>query len=126
MTRARRWKIVATPFFSAWVHRISEGDDRPMHTHPWPNVSVILRGSYRERTPAGAFVRAPGDIIHRRAEDAHAIEILERPCWTLFLTGPERWVQRGDVRSLDWGYLCRGRLVPWWDFDPEAHHAATT
>lgn len=119
MTRARRWKIVGTPWFAVWVHRISEGDDRPMHTHPWPNASLILRGSYREKTPAGTFTRKPGDIICRKAEDAHSIA-LDAPCWTLFITGRERWVRRGDERLMDWGYRIRDALVPWWEFDPEA------
>lgn len=98
----RRWPS------SCYLHQIlRDDDDRALHDHPWWNVSIVLRGSYREITPAGARVRRPGSIVFRRATAAHRLEVVDGPVWTLFLTGP---VVRG------WGFHCPKGWVPWREF----------
>ena len=44
-----RWYLVSTPFFGIALHRMDGPDARDtVHDHPWPFVSVVLRGGYVE------------------------------------------------------------------------------
>lgn len=48
----QRWRIVQTPWFSIYIHRIfREDEDQHCHSHPWSFVSFILNGSYTEKYP---------------------------------------------------------------------------
>lgn len=101
----RRWYLVPrNPFLSVYLHHfLRSDDDRALHDHPWPNCSLILRGTYTEHT-----IQAGG--IHRRqiyvAGDwrlrpsgrfAHRIELHAGKCWTLFIRGP---------KYREWGFHC--------------------
>lgn len=84
-------------------HFLRSDDDRALHDHPWANCSILLHGSYVEHTVAA------GGINHRKllqagavrvrwsGSFAHRIELVDGPCWTLFLTGP---------RYREWGFHC--------------------
>jgi hypothetical protein len=116
----RRWRIVQTPWFSIYLHKIASPDkDRDLHDHPWPFASLVLRGGYDERigvdTADAAIAQRPPhtqtvrrgwlSLAFRRATDAHRIVRLHRtPTWTLVLTGPRR-------RS--WGFYTDRGYVPW-------------
>lgn len=102
-TYLSRIRIVQTPWFALYLHRMDGPDSRPtLHDHPWNFLSVVLRGGYIERRldPHTMLV----DENHRvrrinrvRTHDAHAIKTLLRvPTWTLMLVGP---------RCRTWGYL---------------------
>ena len=39
--------------FNVTLHRILKSDLDDLHDHPWPWVTVILQGGYREYTRAG-------------------------------------------------------------------------
>lgn len=92
-----------------YLHAFHGSDVGRLHDHPWPSVSLILRGEYLEhipadpRAPAGAtraLRRRPGDLIVRRARDPHRIEIAAHepvPVVTLFAVGRRR---------RDWGFWC--------------------
>lgn len=101
----RRMRIIRTPFFQIYFHRIYRPDNqREMHDHPFDFISFILRGWYGENVP-----RAGGGqkYVKRRwwnfkfAEGRHSIRTVScRPVWTLVITGPERrewgfWVDGG-------------------------------
>ncbi len=87
---------------NVFVHQfLSSDDDRALHDHPWPWMTLILEGEYREHLPAAAskpsgetivYRRRAGDIVIRRnASRPHRIELLEqRPATTLFVTGRKR------------------------------------
>ena len=125
----RRWFLIPrNRFFNIYLHQfLRDDDDRALHDHPWPNLSILLQGSYREvrfvaRPEQGkplpqtviSSSRSAGCVIGRRAKTAHRV-VLPRdsaghpiPCWSLFLTGP-------NLRS--WGFWCPlGRWVHWRDF----------
>jgi hypothetical protein len=93
-----------------YLHLILRSDDdRALHDHPWRNCSIVLRGSYLEHTIAAGGVhqrarRSAGDIVWRRARDAHRIEIDSGACWSLFLTG---------ARVRHWGFHCPSGWVHW-------------
>lgn len=116
-----RLRIVATPFFSIYLHRLGTPDSRPtLHDHPWSFVSLIVRGGYIEQR-LNPHTRQT-EPKHRRwvnvmrRDDFHYIESLDRtPTWTLLLVG---------VRRRTWGYLRpMHREGGWtWDqFDTDVH-----
>lgn len=116
----RRWFILPRNYlFNIYLHEfLRSDDDRALHDHPWPSVSVILRGGYWEvvqfkntniqiatRHGAGRMiVRPSGKLAHRIVIDGGTT------CWTLFITGP---------RYRNWGFYCPQGWVRWEDFtDP--------
>lgn len=125
----RWWLIPRNPVFGVYLHRfLNDDDDRALHDHPWPNVSILLRGGYVEVTPLtkrqeeGAAVMPgrgkrreyfAGDIKFRGPRSLHRIELLRDgtgkrvPCWTLFIRGPV-------VR--EWGFACPKGWRPWREF----------
>jgi hypothetical protein len=93
-----RW-ILKLPWGSVRLHKICRSDvglralgDVP-HDHPFDFVSLLLTGGYvEERFEDGVCRRLPwprGSIVWRRAEDLHRL-VLERPVWTIVVTGPNR------------------------------------
>lgn len=122
----RWWVIPRNRWFNIYLHQfVRDDDDRALHCHPWPNCSILLRGTYREilfaerpkpNKPLPATIekqRQRWRPVFRRGSTAHRIvlpRIADAPtsCWSLFLTGPV-------VRS--WGFWCpKGRWVHWRDF----------
>lgn len=120
------------PLLAARVHFIRSSDDEAhFHDHPWPFVSIILRGGYFEVRPSerGKYAdqgkgdktwHGRGSIIFRRSRDWHRIKlpttramttrgvvVTEQPAVTLFLSGPYRQ---------DWGFLTPIGKVAWRDF----------
>lgn len=93
--------------------QVASDPERPLHDHPWDNMSVILSGGYDEihdPEPALTFhnsihPRPPyltrhlraGMAVFRKAEEAH--RLILPPCYhytmTIFSTGP---------RLRDWGF----------------------
>jgi len=104
--------------FNLTLHKIVKSDDPIFHDHPWPYMTIILKGGYWEHTPIfneankkiGEFQtwRGPGSIILRKAHEYHWLELDENvgPATTLFFMGPQ---QR------DWGFLVnRTKLKTQW------------
>lgn len=99
----RWWLIPRNRYFNIYLHHFMRSDDdRALHDHPWWNLSILLRGRYVEHTISAGGInvrteRVEGQWKFRRAEFAHRIELVDGPCWTLFLTGP---------RLREWGFHC--------------------
>lgn len=116
-----RWRIIQTPVFALYLHRMDGPDARKtLHDHPWPFVSVIIRGGYIERRldPRDMSV-APRtvkrvNVMPLRA--AHAIrELLRTPTWTFLIVGRR-------VRT--WGYwepMWQTGKWEWTEFDKHLH-----
>ena len=105
----RWWIIPRNRFFNIYLHCIlADDDDRALHDHPFDNVSVLLKGSYREHLKGGLskIVRRFRPRF-RRAECAHRLEVVDGPVWSLFITGPRR---------REWYFHCPQGLVVWTDF----------
>lgn len=113
-----RWFLIPrNRWFNIYCHEYHRDDDaRAPHDHPWWSLSWVLRGVLREilgREGKTRRLLQAGDIVWRKAEDAHRIEIAGD--WvapvTLFITGP---------RLREWGFWCPGgRWVHWKQFtDP--------
>lgn len=116
-----RWRVVQTPWAALYVHRFDGPDPRStLHDHPWPFVSIVLRGGYYERRLDPVTMQV--DEAHRvrrvnrmRLGGAHAIMRLTRnPTWTLMLVGRR-------VRT--WGYWepAWNGLWAWTEFDKHEH-----
>jgi hypothetical protein len=100
-----RWRIVQTPLFGVYLHRMDGPDPRPtLHDHPWNFVSFVLRGGYIERVlvdvlPGTTQRRTVTRLNVKRATDLHYIISLlhdRKPTWTLMFVGRRKRV---------WGYV---------------------
>jgi hypothetical protein len=122
----RRWYVIPhNRFVNVYLHQfLRSDDDRALHDHPWPFISIILKGGYwehRDKPLTARDYRSAGSIAIRRPSVPHRVE-LERafnghcpsaasdeiPCWTLFITGPK-------VR--EWGFWCPRGWTHWRVFD---------
>lgn len=105
-----RWHVLrSTPEHGGTYFHIQVADDpeRPLHDHPWDNMSNILAGGYTEilcmtkdeptAANTGSYHRKPGDVVYRKANWSHRLLLpLEIPyTMTLFMMGP---------RVRDWGF----------------------
>jgi hypothetical protein len=112
----QRWHLVPrNRLLNVYLHRFTgSDDDRALHDHPWPSMSLLLRGGMTEhfRTPGGERWRTLPWLrpVFRRAEFAHRLALRHGPAWTLFITGPK-------VR--EWGFLCAGGWRHWSAFTDE-------
>lgn len=94
--------------FNVTLHKIVKSDDPIFHDHPWPYMTIVLKGGYWEHTPVfnheGKKIaefsawRGPGSVILRKAGEYHWLEMDPSvgPATTLFFMGPQ---QR------EWGFL---------------------
>lgn len=117
-----RWFIARSRWYGGcYLHRISrDDDDRALHDHPWPSLSLCLKGCMREiYAPRGSDPRDPdqhrdryvfpGDVIFRGPRFSHRLEVMPGcgPVVTLFLIGP---------RLREWGFWCPQGWRRWQDF----------
>lgn len=115
-----RWYLIPrNRFANVYLHEFRrDDDDRALHDHPWPSLSIVLSGGYYEHTPGpdGSHQRiwyGRGSVIFRRASHSHRIELARTPegdlvpARTLFLTGPV-------VR--EWGFHCQQGWRHWKEF----------
>lgn len=106
----RWWLLPRNDQFNAYYHEIRhDDDDRALHDHPWPSISIVAYGSLREITQDGERTIGPGEVVYREPDMAHRLELLVRgqPAETLFITGP-------TCRA--WGFHCPKGWVPWREF----------
>lgn len=110
----RRWFVIPrNRFFNIYLHHfLRSDDDRALHDHPWANLSILIDGCYVEHTiPQGGInvraLRQTGETKMRTARTAHRVELVDGPCWTIFITGP---------RMRDWGFHCPNGWRPWQEF----------
>lgn len=109
----RWWLIPRNKLLNVYLHQFMRSDDdRALHDHPWSNVSLLLRGMYVEHTvDAGGINRRTvlfaGDLrVRWTGRIAHRVELVDGPCWSLFITGP---------RYRSWGFHCPERGWVRWD-----------
>lgn len=106
------WQNIVRRLPGVYLHHFCRSDDdRALHDHPWANVSIVLRGLYLEHTiAAGGIQRCrvlmAGEWAFRwSGRIAHRIELVDGPCWSLFITGP---------RYRGWGFHCPEQgWIPW-------------
>jgi hypothetical protein len=113
-TYLRRWFVIPrNRVFNIYLHHfLRSDDDRALHDHPWWNASILLNGKYTEHTIGAGGVHhhieyGTGAVKLRGARYAHRVELIDGPCWSLFLTGP---------RLHNWGFHCPAGWRPWQQF----------
>lgn len=100
----KRFAIIQTPWFSLYIHRIYEADRDPhLHSHPWPFWTMILSGSYWERTERGNTLRTAWNTKTGGYDYFHKIDkIVDGPVTSIMIVGRRRE---------DWYYKVDGQLV---------------
>ena len=104
--------------FNVFVHKFLKSDPDDVHDHPWPFVTIILRGGYWEWRPqfdgqgrkTGEIARwcGAGSVRWAGANTYHRIELDPTvTCWTLFMPGR---------KCRDWGFLVRNQWVQWQEY----------
>lgn len=107
-----RWYVLPrNRWLNIYLHKfLADDDDRALHDHPWPSMSIMLKGAALEMLPGCSRLIVAGDVVFRTAEHKHRLVVIDPPTWTLFITGSK-------VR--DWGFWCPQGFVPWQKFsDP--------
>lgn len=72
-------RLLMLGLFRVVLHRFVRSDSPldGLHDHPWPFVSHILAGGYREHLDGGrCLTRMPGDTIFSSARKRHRVELL--------------------------------------------------
>lgn len=108
-----RWRLIQTPLFGLYVHRIYREDLDPVpHDHPWRFWSLILRGGYAEEFhPDVRMVGHSRQQTQRRGSfhgfplgAAHRITSVQPGTVTLVLVGRK-------LRT--WGFYDGNAFVDW-------------
>jgi hypothetical protein len=95
-----RYILFRVPAFGFYLHKLCRSDyDRALHDHPWPFVSIVLRGGYTEvhdQTTDGSIAEVwhgRGSVLVRAAEWRHRFVLKSAPVWTLVIVGrrQRRW-----------------------------------
>jgi hypothetical protein len=101
--------------FNFTLHKIVKSDDPIFHDHPWPYMTIVLKGGYYEHTPVFdskgvkfaevSKWRGPGSIIIRGSGEYHWLELEDnQPATTLFFMGPQ---------TREWGFLTGSNNKSW-------------
>lgn len=113
-----RYGVFETKYLSCRIHHIATADDDcALHDHPWPFVSVVLRGGYTEllpRMPTPCWNgdeettypvrRNAGSVAFRGAACRHRVSEVGPGTWTMFVYF--KWKQ-------DWGFYTRDGKIFW-------------
>src|SRR3972149_7283179 len=94
-----RFYIFSSKYLTILLHRFHSSDPDDFHDHPFDNITVLLKGRYREDNVDGTFnIARPWYIKFRTAEQFHRIRMIKDtgPTWSLFIH---------FKRRRDWGFL---------------------
>lgn len=104
-------------WWNVYLHEIvRDDDDRALHDHPFPSMSIIIEGPLAEvrRTRRGDTIRhfEDGDIVFRTARATHRLFLPDYglPARTIFVIGP---------RVRRWGFFCKDGWVHWKQFETQ-------
>lgn len=76
----RRYIVPRNKFLNIYLHKFMRSDDdRALHDHPWPWMSIVLKGGYWEHRPDQLITsrswRRPGSVALRGAGSPHRVEL---------------------------------------------------
>ena len=109
------WKGIKRYFpANVFLHRFFRSDhDRCLHDHPWPSISILLRGElwevYESEYGLGELTRKIPRFkpIYRPAIWRHRIILRSDDAWTLFVVGRKQRL---------WGFWPKGKFVTWREY----------
>lgn len=72
-----------------YLHKFLRSEDFDLHDHPWPFISLLLKGAYRELLPqAQSRMRKAGSLHFFPAKWVHSVQLEpHQTCWTLVIRG---------------------------------------
>lgn len=82
-----RWMIIFFGYSIRLHHWIKSDDRRYFHDHSTDFISFILKGKYKNVTPAGTFDVKAGQCWRLNAYTRHYLDIPKSGAWTLLLCG---------------------------------------
>ena len=102
-----RLRIIQTPWFALYLHKIMlPDDDRHPHNHPFEFTSLILKGGYTEERYINPWTSRVPVIRHHRWLTTNKMSVGtfhriistfgRKPAWTLVFIGR---------RTQDWGFF---------------------
>lgn len=125
----RRTLLNLGPLGKVCLHTFHRSDANVFHDHPFPFVTVVLKGGYfdmtpAERRPGSTFIPSkaewlgPGSVRYRPAHHTHRVSLVSRftyagrgiafqPATTLVWLGP---------RVREWGFHLPEGWTPWRDY----------
>ena len=126
------WKLISFKY-----HTILQSDDVCSHDHPWPFLTIILKGGYNEWTPVeqedgGRYVKnrvgvdrvleichwhGAGSIMYRPAKWRHQLELIEKNGKPVHA---KTFVITFKVLR-DWGFFTKNGWVFWKNYDKAKH-----
>jgi len=98
-----RWHLIPrNRFFNIYLHKFTGNDGKLPHCHPWPSLSLVLKGRLREYYISDYWIIEdkykhlesmqtvrmilPGELTYRKATFTHRLELVDGPVWSLFVT----------------------------------------
>lgn len=130
----RYYIIPRNKYLNIYLHKmVKDDDDRALHDHPWPFLTIILWGGYTEVQPAKEYifdwylaregirtglwksvvgrlteyVRKPFSIHYRPEFWPHRLRLRGKCSWSIIITGRQ---------NRNWGFYTRSGWVRWEDF----------
>lgn len=136
----RRTLISFGKWFSIKYHKILVSDEPCNHDHPWPFLTIILKGGYFEWTPIdqkdsgermdsnvmgvtgleNCHFHKPGSIMYRPAKWIHRLELADDPKKPGHLIPAHTLVFTGKVIR-DWGFWTKSGWIFWEKYDRDKH-----
>lgn len=84
-----RW-VLNLGLFSVRLHKWIRSDDKRFyHDHPWPFITIVLRGSYTDVSPDGEDTLKAGSMRLRSSLHRHYVKVPPEGALTLLVTGPK-------------------------------------
>lgn len=130
-----RWTLGGDRLTRNWPVKVMlhyftpKADDRHVHDHPRPFLTLVLRGGYDDLTlcwcmapgavrGGGPWLNHPecggtgfvaerlraGSVRYRSSGHTHRTRVGPRGCWTLVVMGP---------KNREWGFRKDGVWIPW-------------
>lgn len=132
----RRTILNISKFFSIKLHKIIQSDEICSHDHPWPFITIILKGGYYEWSPSsqhdsGEYIderispdgeievcrwHRPGSILYRPANWRHQLEL--KPNFMGELIPATTLVFTGKV-TRTWGFFTKTGWIYWKIYDKQ-------
>lgn len=137
-----RWHLIPrNGIFDVYLHKISRSDDaRALHDHRADNLSIILRGGYKEYLALRSWnkkyydtehpqvkIRGPGSIVYRKAEQPHRLVMRKEGVINHQFNSQSQfykqvnekpvwtlWIKFGDRR--EWGFYPDHKWMPWKEY----------
>ena len=123
----KRYYIFASSHFNILLHQFWSSDPDDLHTHPWNNITILLKGGYKEYHINGECDnRQPGFFTYRQADVFHRIALLDESkpgkTWSLFLhfkrlkkwgfLSGSKWIEAGEYgKMVDAPVLAHARRI---------------